>query len=253
MSVCQELEELYPAYALDAITNDERSRVEAHLARCSACAQLVEDYRSVGDALALSVPLVEPPANLKTRVLAVTTPHPVSSPNWLARWQFALTNLVRSPAFAMAMLIFMLGLIVWNGSLQNQLASQVTHDMAEQREFLNTVAYAEGAPRRMQATSVAPHAVGRLYVAPELNTFALVVYDLPMLDANRVYQMWLIKADGTRTSGGTFTVDHEGTGWLMVHSVQPVSECQSVGITIEPRGGSSKPTGERVLGTTLRD
>lgn len=253
MSVCQELQELYPAYALDAITNDERSRIEAHLVRCANCAQQVAEYQSVADALALAVPPIEPPAGLKARVLAATTPRPVPSSNLLAQLHIALTNLVRAPAFAVAMLVLVVALAVWNWSLQNQLDAQIVHEMSEQRAFLNTVAYAESAPRRMEATSIAPHAVGRLYVAPELNTLALVVYDLPTLDAHRVYQMWLIRADGTRTSGGTFTVDHEGTGWLMVHPREPVSDCQSVGITIEPRGGSPKPTGERVLGTTLRD
>jgi len=253
MAVCQELEELYPAYALDALTYDERSRVAAHTARCPACAQRVDEYRAVGDALAWSLAPVEPPANLKARVLAATAPRPVATPDFFASFRLALTNLVRAPMFAGALLVLMVGLAVWNWSLQNQLAAQVTHELAEQREFLSTVAYSEGTPRRMQATNVAPHAVGRLYIAPELNTLALVVYDLPMLDAHRVYQLWLIDPQGERTSGGTFSVDHEGTGWLMVHPAQSLGEWQSVGITIEPRGGSPKPTGERVLGTTLRD
>ncbi|MBI5651774.1 MAG: anti-sigma factor [Chloroflexi bacterium] len=260
MSICQEIQDLVPTYVLDAITDSERAQIERHLPQCPDCAQLVAAYRPVADLLAFAAPPVEPSAELKSRVLSATMPKQIaraSRPTF--DLQSLIANLFRSPAFAAATMLLIVALAIWNFALQNQVNQQagfsreVTREIEHQREFLNIVAYTDGQPRRMQATDAAPKAVGRLYAATELNAFALVVYDLPTLDANRAYQLWLIDPNGERTSGGTFTVDHEGTGSLVVHAPQPLKYYQGVGITIEPRGGSPKPTGARVLATSLRD
>lgn len=260
MSTCQEIQELIPTFVLDAMTDAERAQIEQHLPRCADCAQRVAEYRPIADLLAFTAPPVEPSPELKYRVLAATMPKQIArAPRPTFDLQSLISNLFRAPTFAAAMMVLIVALALWNFALQNQvnqqagLSREVTREIEHQREFLNIVAYTDGQPRRMIATDAAPKAVGRLYAATELNSFALVVYDLPTLDANRAYQLWLIDPNGDRTSGGTFTVDHEGTGWLIIHASQPLKSYQCVGITVEPRGGSSKPTGARVLATSLRD
>jgi anti-sigma-K factor RskA len=59
--------------------------------------------------------------------------------------------------------------------------------------------------------------------------------------------LWLIN-EGKRTSGGVFSVMDNGYGVLIVNSSKPLSTYQNFGITIEPFGGSSGPTGDKVLG-----
>lgn len=71
-----------------------------------------------------------------------------------------------------------------------------------------------------------------------------------MLPADKVYQLWLIR-DGQRTSGGTFTVDANGRGQVPIHPPLPIREYQSMGVTVEPTGGSPGPTGARVLRGSL--
>ena len=66
---CQEFEELSGAYALDAVTSEEREAARAHLAHCARCARHYQELRSVVALLALSVPQVDPPASLKERIL----------------------------------------------------------------------------------------------------------------------------------------------------------------------------------------
>ena len=57
--------------------------------------------------------------------------------------------------------------------------------------------------------------------------------------------------NGERTSGGTFTVDERGRSWVYIRSPQPLTNYKSIGITIEPAGGSHKPTGPKMMGSNL--
>jgi anti-sigma-K factor RskA len=74
---------------------------------------------------------------------------------------------------------------------------------------------------------------------------------LPPLAPDRAYQLWLVNKDGQRVSGGVFSVDAEGYGWLKVWTPQPLGVYQRAGITVEPLDGSPGPTGARVLGGDL--
>jgi anti-sigma-K factor RskA len=100
----------------------------------------------------------------------------------------------------------------------------------------------------MLGTEVAPAATGMLVISEDGEYGTLVVDGLPALDPAHQYQLWLIR-DGQRTSGGLFSVNPEGYGSLWVSSPEPLSSYPAFGITVEPVGGSTGPTGEKVLGT----
>lgn len=256
-TICKQLEEIYPAYALNAVDSNDRAQIERHIAVCQACANIVAGYRPVVDHLAYAVPLVEPPADLKYRVLAAALPHTSPAPSIFSQLSHFVSQLFRAPAFSAIALVLVVALGAWNLSLQNQLEEQaamtrkILDDMNRQRSLVTTIAYADTQPRRMQATEIAPKAIGRLYTAPELNAIALIVYDMPALEPLRTYQVWLIDSAGERISGGTFTVDERGRGWVYIRSPKPLSQCNEIGITIEPAGGSPQPTTPRVLGASL--
>ena len=260
MSICEELQELYPAYVLDAVNDVDRARIEQHLPQCTHCAGAVAVYRPVADAMAFAAPAADPPADLKSRVLAATMPHMLRTPpapSLLAQLSAGWSNLFRAPAFSAMALLWAIGLAVWNISLQNQVAQQaaLSHQMSTeisfQRDMLNTMAYANGEPMKLQGTQIASRAVGRLYAPADETTLALIVNDLPPLPSGKVYQFWLVDVTGDRTSGGTFTVDEQGRGWLLVHAPKPLSNYQGVGVTVEPAGGSQQPTGEKMMEMTL--
>jgi anti-sigma-K factor RskA len=99
----------------------------------------------------------------------------------------------------------------------------------------------------MRATDAAPGASGTLLMAKDGEWGVLVVQGMPMLDAARQYQLWLID-HGQRTSGGVFSVSTEGAAQIKVISTLPMKSYDAFGITIEPHGGSPGPTGAKVLG-----
>ncbi len=91
---------------------------------------------------------------------------------------------------------------------------------------------------------------GVVYVQPGGKLALLCVYALPQLEPDKTYQAWLVR-DGQRVSAGTFGVNPNGYGVLVIDSSVPVSEYQQLGITVEPAGGSPAPTTPRVMGGEL--
>ncbi|MBI3914101.1 MAG: anti-sigma factor [Chloroflexi bacterium] len=231
------------AFVLDALSGDERAQMEKHLATCETCPRQLDDYRVVTDLLPFAAPLLNPPARLRRRVLAAT----VGNPKPRFDLGALLSQFLRAPAFA-ALALVIAALAVWQAfSLQNQLTQQAT-TLARQRDFLIALAYADGQPLPVKGTDAAPQATGRLYRHADESSLTVFVQDMPALAANQVYQLWLIDTGGDRTSGGTFTVDAQGRGWLIARAPRALNEYKGVGVTIEPSGGSPKPTGTKVLG-----
>ena len=261
MSIHDEIQELIPAYVLDGVGDAERKLVERHLPQCDVCNGVFASYRPIADLLPYAAASVEPPADLKYRVLAAALPKvqplPERAPALIGSVFAGLSNLFRSPALSAVTLLLIAALGVWNVSLQNQItqqtafAQQAASEMTRQRALVSTIAYADSQPLRMQSTDAAPQAVGRLFAAPELNAFALIIYDMPTPPQGMVYQFWLVDTNGDRTSGGTFTVDAQGRGMQLFRAPKALNNYQGVGITVEPEGGSAWPTGTKMMGTNL--
>ncbi len=225
------------AYALGCLDDEEAAQVSEHLAACATCRAELETYRAVVDRLALAAPEAEPPAAFKARLMHRIEPRgrPVrqARPSW---WQ-SLAGLFRkaAPAWTAASLVLIIALIVTNVLLWQALRQR---DAGEMRFIA------------LAATDAAPQATGVIVMDPRGEYGALVVDGLPPLDPEHQYQLWLVR-DGERTSGGVFSVGHDGYSALEVHAPEPLDSYTSFGITIEPAGGSPGPTGPRVLGGGL--
>lgn len=66
-----EIRESLGAYALDALSPEERATAEAHLRTCVECAEEVEELSLTGDRLALLAEERDPPPGLRIRLLAI--------------------------------------------------------------------------------------------------------------------------------------------------------------------------------------
>ena len=77
------------------------------------------------------------------------------------------------------------------------------------------------------------------------NALVLVV-DLLLLPADKVYQAWLMKGRA-KYKAMWFTVDSTGYRQTVIIPVTPIWEFEAAGFTIEPAGGSVDPTGVNTL------
>ncbi len=256
---CDELADLLPAYALEALPPDERALVEVHVATCPACRALLAEYQAVAEGLLYAAPLVAAPPHLEAdlrRRLKEARPKAAldRSLSRLQAWLAGLSSLPARPALAVGGL-FLLLLVASNLywiSTTNQLRAQqaVLAQQLEAQAMATRMLAAGGRTVVLRGDAPAPGGVGTLILAPDRPEAVLIVDGLPSPPAGKIYQLWLIR-NGQRDSGGLFTVDAGGRGVLVVRAPRPLANYQAVGVTAEPVGGSPGPTSPRVIGGGL--
>jgi hypothetical protein len=153
---------------------------------------------------------------------------------------------------AAAAVMALLGMIIWNINLRNdvddleQRISNIQGENTSLRESANATVYqllpTENAPSNAHAQAwFSIQGAGVLSVA-----------NLPPLGAGTTYQFWYITDSPTNpVPGGTFTVDGNGQGFMLIPA--DVSGVTSIAISIEPEGGSASPTGTILLTSDVSD
>lgn len=218
---CSEFEALSGAYALDALTEEERRAADEHLAQCPRCRGILQQMRTVVELFPLSVPPVDPEPRVKERILAriqaqqqqlplPAAPARVPGP----RWRLPLTV-----AAVVLLLVLFGGLLTWNLSLQqqvNQLAARQTL----------------GAPTvyTLQGTAGKARISGQLLVFAQQHTNVLVVSGLPPLSGTHVYQGWLLQGK-LPASIGLLTLSN---GIARLEFEADLSSTTAVAVSLEP-------------------
>ena len=237
----RDYQDLLGAYALDAVTPDERSALEAHLATCPTCPAEVAGLRAAVGTLPLAVEEREPSPALRARIEAAVrrdlavNPPPIGRGGTVAPlpgrpaagvparperggW---IGRLRGNPWAAAAGLLLAcsLGLLLWNLDLRQDRGPGA----------LETVA--------LQTTGAAPGASGDLTYLPDRQVAILSVRDLPPLAPGQVYQVWLLGGAAPEPSG----VFAEPTAEFAVTVDR--ERYEALALTIEPGPlGSPAPT-----------
>jgi anti-sigma-K factor RskA len=229
------------AHALGALTQAEAARVEAHLAVCEVCAARSAEFRQVAEGLLHLAPEVAPPARLRSSLIAALDASTARAPRRSPRlaWAGALA--------AVALLALNLAQWVRNASLQTQLESLAAEQRAAQTaQALRS--YPSSQVLELQADEIR----GTLVYDPGFPVAVLYIWGLEDPGPQQAYQAWLVAADGTRTSGGLLELPPDrGFAWLVMRPPEALREYRSLGLTLEPAGGSPLPTGPRILGGDL--
>ena len=76
----EHVDELIPAHALRALDPDDERAVAAHLEICERCRLALRDFEGVAAALAYASPSLQPPPELRDRVLGAIEPVVVPQP-----------------------------------------------------------------------------------------------------------------------------------------------------------------------------
>lgn len=229
---------------MGALEAGERAAVEEHLASCDTCAELLSDYQAVMQAILISPPEVEPPADLR-RKLEAAIGRPAADRGATARrsWPRPLGwGLAAGLAVMVALNLFLVQQLAGLRQGQDQLAEQVGAIQ---------MAQAIGSYPGTQALVVENgDAYGTFIFNPERPMAAMYAWGLAPLPAGQTYQVWLRTADDHRVSGGMFQAQSGKTFTVVViHSPQPLGDFAGFGVTIEPAGGSPAPTRPPIFGS----
>ncbi len=237
---------LVGAYAVDALEGSERAAFEEHLASCAACAEELADLQDAAAALG-SVAALAPPPQLRTRVLDAASqarqePAQTASVVPLQRRRRHPLAWVAGAAAAVVMLVA--GGATWR-------AISVEQELSLLRAQAADVTAVLAAPdARTESAAVAGGGRGAVVVAPSQERGVFVGTSLPAPAPDRTYQLWLLDAAGRATSVGLFRPT--GDGDATVALPPGVLDAATVGLTVEPSGGSRAPTTEPVLALPVR-
>jgi anti-sigma-K factor RskA len=270
----EHIEELFPFYALGAVTEEERAEVEAYVQANAAALARLEAAVAAADNLAFLAESMAPAAPVKDNVLAYarrrphlaaapTSPAPTALPTWWQRWRQGVVLPLwagLATAAAVVLFIWLLSLQTTISNLEGQVAAlrpleTTVPELQEQVQTLQRALEQQdeilavlpgGRGLSIAGTEVQPDAMGQLVVGADGQTAVLAVSNLAVLPDDQTYQLWLIGEDGP-VSEGVFTVDAEGEGLLTVRAASAVFSYDTIGISIEPEGGSLQPTGDIVM------
>jgi anti-sigma-K factor RskA len=244
MLACEQIVDLIPAYALEALDQEEAASIQEHLGKCMTCRSELRAYQAIADGLPQAVPQYNPPVRVKAALMERVNSTLVASPDAPAAaktpWWERLAAAFRGASTPWSLVSLAVILVLLAGNLL--LLWQTADLRAAQPDYLGVI--------NLSGTGALPEATGVIVVSADRTHGTLVVDRLRPLGEDQQYQLWLID-NGQRSSGGVFSVDEDGYGAVWVHSDEPLGSYDSFGITIEPYGGSPDPTGERVLGGDL--
>ncbi len=216
------------AYALDALTPEERRAYEAHYPTCELCLAEVNDYRETAAELA-GAAAATPPPQLKTNVMAEIATTRQLLPT-LAEPEVANLAKRRSrirPALVMAVAAAVVAVLGTVAGLR----------LGQNQPSVDTLL---AAPDAVVTNLEGDAGAVTIVWSPSSQQVAVVANNLPDPGPNQTYELWFVVGDGVVPAG--LFIPESGT----IAQVLEVTDVDAVGwgITIEPAEGSDQPTGD---------
>lgn len=226
------------AYALDALEGPERERFEHHLHRCQSCSNEVRGLRETSTRLAFAVSMPPPPP-MRERVLARASQTRQLPPVTEARHEVQVPLQPRArwmPRLAMGLAAAGLAVVIVLGVALA--GTQHRLDVARAQE--NTVlAVLSARDARIVTASTNVGGSATVVVSSSLRRIVFTATGLPALPGNRVYQLWLMGPPETRSAG---LLSQPSAGQTAPVLAGGLVSGDRVGVTVEPAGGTARPT-----------
>lgn len=226
---CATVDELSGALALGAMPPDELRAAAEHLATCDQPHAQLRSFLGAEQVLAMSLERVVPSPALRDRLMADIAP--AKAPrrgllDWLS------PRMARPLAVAAVAAVLLVG--AWNLSLRSQLDQRD----AALRSVADAISGGEAAFR-------VEGSAGRGYVVdtPGVGA-ALVIADLATLPSDRIYELWLIDADGAPVAVGTFTPSNDAIAVVAVE--RDLTAFATFAVTVEAKRVDT-PSGSPVM------
>lgn len=245
-----DLKDLVPLYALDALPSKDELELVAHLRTCSECSALLAEHRETAGMLAFSAPSFQASPGLRDRILSEASktshlqlaPAPaarsVVRPNRRLQW---LGGLAAACVFALVVG----GLVVRQAADRDPGAAQQEILLARQQEALSIISSPDSIAIFMNSTDDFPDAYGKAFVSSEDGKAAVLLSGLSEPDED-IYTLWLIE-DGDPSRVTDFDV--KGGAQTILVDDRDVDATVSFAVTREPNPGNTSPLGPVVIAT----
>lgn len=219
-------------YALHAMPEAERADLEARIAAAppTVAQAFAQEVRSVRETMAVlsAATAVEPPHDLRDRVLAEAGgAGPAAAPVAELR--------PRANRWQKAVLAAAAVLVVGAGALGVGLAMRPAPVPSTAEEIF-------AAPDvRTVSGQIPGGGTATVVFSREKDAGVLVMNNVAPPQPGTVYQMWLVDGKGPHPAG---TMDAEAVAPSTTAVLPELGDSQSLAFTVEPPGGSERPTGQ---------
>jgi anti-sigma-K factor RskA len=251
MSEHEQFAEDLALYALNALTGEDRVKLEQHLAGCASCRLELEQLRGDTALLALSAAGPRPPQRARQRLLdavaretraATDRSASAGKSGRLAWWGWL------GWAATAAVIVFALSLWRENSGLREMLSSarEQSAESARQLEELRSVAAPILEPEAQRVTLVAmktpPQPQGKAFYLKKRSSLIFMASNMPALPPQKAYELWLIPVSGSPIPAGMFKPDAHGSATVVNPPLPAGTEAKAFAITVENESGSAAPT-----------
>ncbi|NED98910.1 anti-sigma factor [Phytoactinopolyspora halotolerans] len=249
MATNADIHTLAAPYALHALPDEDVELFEEHLAECSACAAEVEEIRETAARLGAAA-AVSPPARMKDDVLRrieQVRPLPPEVTDSGDDDRDTLRSGARRRAWrrwwgpiATGAVAALLAGIVVLGIQLNETREQLDRSQAIGAQMRELVT----APDMQVVQAEQGDSGGTVIMARSVDTAVLMVHGMEPAPAEHTYQLWFIDDDGARSAGLLGDTEDGRIGPFTAHGL---ADADHLGITVEPAGGSERPTTDPVM------
>ena len=271
----QDYQQLLIPHSLDALEASQARELEAHLETCAECRAELTALRDDAGLLAHAVEPAEPGPEVRARILDAvraerkenragsTVTGQVVPMKARANWNVWTIGL--RLAAGLAFVALLIGIVVlWRrevklrqdmAQLERQLNTQ-QHELvrdrdalARQRELLALLNSPNAKKLEMAGAQTAQNARGSFVYDQKTGKAVFLADGLPATPADKAYELWFIPKGRSPVPGRIFTVDASGHALLPEQIPADALESFVVAITLEPKKGSTAPTGAIYLST----
>ena len=271
------------AYALNALTPEQREAFEAKLDESETLRHEVTELADTAVVLGLAVAPVDPPPALKANIMGLIASMPQLPPletrtPSTADAGASVTDIasrqktaggtpvqpsgpveapasapIEAPAARKAQsrwftrpAIVLAGVAAAVGLIAGGgvLVNTIGDANTQQVQADALAAITSAEDSQQAAAEVAGGGTAKLVWSNSLGSSAVMVDGLPALEAGKVYELWYIDDGGARAAG-TFTVGDSGSTWRVLDGEMRAGDL--VGVTVEPAGGSEQPTTDPIV------
>ncbi|HEX4754846.1 MAG TPA: anti-sigma factor [Candidatus Dormibacteraeota bacterium] len=243
MISCQDADVLAAALSVGSIDRTDDATLQLHLASCADCRRLAAEYMEAAARLPLALEPLQPSPELRSRLMKAVYAEAAAAadqasageqgPWWRRVW-------ARVPAGR--------GFTVLAGAAAVAVVAVSAWALAGRQPSLQ-----RSASVAVGGMPAAPGAHGQLVMDRADGQAVLTVTGLPgppqVAGGSGVYEVWLIPAGGSPVPAAFLTRAPDGTWTAAIHG--DVGSYATLAATAEPPGGSSAPTGPRVLEASL--
>ena len=246
-------EDLKDAYVLDALPEEERRSFEEYLATHPERQAEIDELGAVAGLLAFAPQEQEPSPELRRRVMEVVeaeaAPRRERQESAFARF----VQYVGGKGLALgAAALLVIGLLSWNVLLQNQVEDLQAEVQSAQGQVDDLQAQVRDAQaNQTQTTQLSgtwtDQGADAEVASINEDSIVLVADNLPSVPEGQTCQIWVIKGDVPESSGLFQPGGQETAAPITI----PIKKGDTIAVTVEPAGGSKRPTSDPVLSAKL--